>query len=173
MTWLGCNQGVAADNLATPGQQGCQHQSYVSMHLGRILLLIEASVSKSVCLQDTSDRPLSESRRIKIWRAGKVDRVVVLHCYTPRAQIKDFNWAPCPSRFLSSKPLISDGLNAASAGPVASILSPQASMTHVGFFFLSFKSDLLVVSAWMCMCAGARERHQKMCQICSRKPGRR
>lgn len=72
--------------------------------------------------------------------------------FTPRAQIKDFNWAPCPSRFLSRKPLMSDGLNAASVGPVASILSPRASMTHVGVFFLSFKSDLLVVSAWMCVC---------------------
>lgn len=135
MTWLQSGSGCSEFSNSRPTGLPA---SILRFHAPGPHSAANWGISKSICLQGTSDRPLSESRRIKIWRAGKVDRLVVLQCYTPQAQIKDFNWAPCPSRFLSSKPLISDGLNAASAGPVASILSPQASMTHVGFFFSFF-----------------------------------
>lgn len=102
-------------------------------------------------------------------------------CYTLFTQIKDFNWAQCPSRFASSNSLIRNGMNAASAGPVASILFPNGLYDTCVF---SFKSNLLALchqsereSQRVCLRQWERrgEKHmcyQKMYQIGGRKPGR-
>lgn len=122
---------------------------------------------------------------------GKLSQLRSFFCYTLFSQIKGFNWALCPSRFASSNLLIWNGMNAASTGPVASILLPAGLYDTCVF---SFKSDLLVLGYWsksihVCVSSecvrlrqwvSRRKQHmcfpllkkKKLCQIGGRKSGR-